>query len=133
MTGGIGIGWMRGRIALALVALALLLRVIVPAGFMPAAGQGFAITLCTGMGAVAAWVDGEGHVHKGKPASGKDVHQPCAFAGAGLAAHLPDMAGDVAVAMSARPARLPGLLLAVAIGRGLAAPPPPSTGPPPAP
>src|SRR3546814_3911424 len=55
---------MRGKAALGLLALALMFRVLIPVGWMPTTGSGFAITLCTGMGAVTAWVDKDGHTHK---------------------------------------------------------------------
>jgi len=129
MTGAwIRVGTLRGNAALALIAFALLLRVLIPAGFMPAAGQGFAITLCTSMGAIPAWVDAKGNVHKGKPATDKQDKQPCPFAAFGVAMAMPGAAdaGILSVAAFA----LPSLFRTVAIGRGLAAPPPPPTGPP---
>lgn len=121
-------GW-RATAALGLVVLALLLRILIPSGFMPAQGQGFAITLCTGDGAVAAWVDGDGTVHKGKTSDAQPEH-PCTFGGFSAAVHLPELA-----AASITPLRLAIVLplfgtATVAIGRGLAAPPPLSTGPP---
>ncbi|WP_336965858.1 hypothetical protein [Sphingobium aquiterrae] len=121
---------MRGNIALMLVALALMMRALVPAGWMPASGKGVAITLCTGMGAVSAWVDEGGIVHKGKPLSGTPADHPCAFAGIGIAADLPSALP--AMALAPLPAAiLPALrATAIGVGRGLAAPPPPPTGPP---
>ena len=120
---------MRDRIALGLLALALLMRVMVPAGWMPAAGNGMAITLCTGMGPVAAWIDADGKVHKQGPSDSRS-DQPCAFSGLGTAFDLPTV-HDVSAAPL--PAGLPLLAAQAAtvdIGRGLAAPPPPATGPP---
>lgn len=121
---------LRANVAAGLVVLALLLRVLVPAGWMPAAtDSGYAITLCSGMGAVSAWVDAEGKLHKEKPSKAKTDH-PCVFSGFGAAIDLPAFnAGPML------PSLLAGTLLAplsitVAIGRGLAAPPPPPTGPP---
>ncbi|MES2441785.1 MAG: hypothetical protein V4574_03075 [Pseudomonadota bacterium] len=120
---------LRDRIAVALLALALVARVLVPAGWMPAEGRGLAITLCSGGSAVAAWVDAAGKVHKGdhQPAGAPD--HPCAFAGLGapmlggevFPAILPASASDEAASLALTPA---------AVGRGLAAPPPPATGPP---
>lgn len=126
----IAIDRLRAHVALGLVALALLLRILVPAGWMPAAsGSGYAITLCTGMGSVSAWVDAEGKVHKEKPADASTGH-PCVFSGFSAAIDLPVLDGGAI----AHPLHVGTLLLplatAVAIGRGLAAPPPPSTGPP---
>lgn len=109
--------------------LALAARVLVPAGWMPSEGRGFAITLCSGGAAVTAWVGADGKVHKEDPQpAGAPDHQ-CAFAGLGapalgsdpIAAAVPAPASSYEVAVASAPA---------AIGRGLAAPPPPATGPP---
>ena len=130
---GRGIIATRSRMAmvLALLLCALFARALVPAGWMPAiAGEGYTITLCTGAGAMSVWVDGEGQVHKQKPSNSDRTDQPCAFAGFLNAATLPDMIGGPApfVAYAAVQAILP--VTTLAIGRGLAAPPPPPTGPP---
>jgi hypothetical protein len=122
------LGTLRGNAALALIAFALMLRVLIPAGFMPVAGQGFAITLCTSMGSVSAWVDDQGNVHKGKKSPDKQDKAPCPFAAFAAAIALPGFADLPIVAAAAD--RLPLLFHAVSVGRGLAAPPPPSTGPP---
>lgn len=115
---------------MALLALALALRVLVPAGWMPAEGQGMAITLCSGEGAISVWVDAEGKIHKHDPAKGSMADHPCAFAGMGA----PMLGGDVPAPSLALPAprnEIAGLTPApAAIGQGLAAPPPPPTGPP---
>lgn len=125
---GHSIGDLRGRTALALLMLALLMRVMIPAGWMPAAGSGYAITLCTGTGAVSAWIDKDGNVHKGKPADSKP-DQPCAFSGFSAVLDLPFSVGLPLAPISAT-ALIAAKLLAVTIGHGLAAPPPPPTGPP---
>ena len=120
----------RGRIALAFVVLALLLRVMVPAGWMPnASARGYAITLCTGMGAVSAWVDGDGRIHKSRPGENRPDH-PCVFSGFGAAVHLPSLSAIAIASPLAQAMPVPIAQTAVAIGRGLAAPPPPPTGPP---
>lgn len=117
-------------LTLLLVACALLLRVAIPAGWMPTTGADglVRITLCTGQGQMEAWVDGDGRIHDRKPEPKTD--HPCAFAGliapaidaAPIDAPLPfARTGDVAPAFAHA---------TVAIGRGLAAPPPPPTGPP---
>lgn len=115
---------------MALLALALALRVLVPAGWMPAEGQGVAITLCSGEGAVPAWVDAQGKIHKHDPAQGSMADHPCAFAGMGA----PMLGGEVPAPPLALPVprdEIAGLAIApAAIGQGLAAPPPPATGPP---
>jgi hypothetical protein len=113
--------------ALALVALALLVRAAIPAGWMPASDGGRWITLCTGSGAVAAFVDADGVRHD-DPAPAAQDH-PCAFAGVAVPLTPPlAIAVPLPSFETARPARLAAAT--VAIGRGLAAPPPPSTGPP---
>lgn len=122
-------GRRRGRIALGFVVLALFMRLLVPAGWMPAADRGLMITLCTGTGAQQAWIDEQGNIHKGEPGEGQADH-PCVFGGFAAVLKLPSgpdaLAGPLPVATA-----LPVLAAtAVAIGRGLAAPPPPATGPP---
>lgn len=122
--------FLREPIALALIALALLMRVLVPGGWMPATtGQGFAITLCTGTGMETAWIDAEGGIHKEKPSGEAGADQHCAFAGMGMAM-LDGDAPAAIVAPAPAQVELPARPLQVAIGQGLAAPPPPATGPP---
>lgn len=117
-------------VAAALILLALALRVIIPAGFMPSAERSFTLTVCAGMDTQTVWMDKSGKLHKEDPAKGKSVeHQPCAFAGAAMA---PDVAADQS--FSALPpvalARRAFAVTEIAVGRGLAAPPPPAIGPP---
>lgn len=128
---GVGTGRRgRGAWTLGLLALALFSRILVPAGWMPAMqGQGYAITLCTGAGALSAWVDDAGNVHKGKPVSDRQGDHPCAFAGIAAAAAIP-AAGAAAPVIALTAMRLPRAVMESAVGRGLAAPPPPPTGPP---
>jgi hypothetical protein len=120
---------MRQRLFPLLAVLALAIRILVPAGYMPADGKGLQITLCTGDGMVAAWVDGQGNLHKGEKApEGKGDH-PCAFAGVGALAEAGSPADALeppALISHAQPAR-PDRAVP---GRGLAAPPPRQTGPP---
>lgn len=127
---GLWLETMNRRLALAFIAIALLMRLLVPAGFMPATGQGFAITLCTGMGAMPAWVDKHGHIHKGKQTPDKPVEHPCGFGAFGAALDLPGGAAGLALPFVVIRTLLTALGEAVSIGHGLAAPPPPSTGPP---
>jgi hypothetical protein len=115
-----------------LLVAALLGKVLAPAGWMPVAtAQGFTFMLCSDQGQTQAWVDGSGRLHRGEapgPAqpAAKDA---CPYGALAAAAALPD-----APALAAHlPAgtRAPALRPAgVTIGRGLAAPPPPATGPP---
>ena len=109
----------------ALAFVALVLKVLAPPGFMVAPGQPFPIVICTGHGpAVAAPTKGGDPVNKSKPDA------PCAFSGNGVGAIPPgDLHADIPTAtlyqilVSSAPADLTP-------GRGLAAPPPPSQGPP---
>lgn len=122
----------RSRLAVLVCAATLMLRVLVPAGWMPgmAADGMIRIELCSGAGTVTAWMDRDGRVHGEKPggtASGMD--QPCAFSGLAL----PFTGGEPGVTLRVPPLPSQPLLLpalALAVGRGLAAPPPPPTGPP---
>lgn len=120
----------RNALALGLLAFALFLRLVVPAGWMPVAGGGFAITLCTGMGAVEAWVDENGDVHKKAPEPTGNTDQPCTFAWLSAALTTPGEIGAMAPLALAMIRTLVMRVAEVAIGRGLAAPPPPPTGPP---
>lgn len=121
-------GW-RSRAAIALIGLAIMMRVLVPAGFMPQVGQGFAITLCTGFGAMPAWVDADGKVHKGQTAPENPSSEHCVFAGFVAALDLP-APGIAALPLLSIAMALPRYSAPAAIGHGLAAPPPPATGPP---
>lgn len=125
--------------ALALLGMALLLRALVPMGWMPAhAATGVAIELCSGRmpsasdpqlraaqtlldAALAGTADSKDH-------GGKSKDQPCTFAG------LTPVGGPPADIIDPSPAAMPSALIPAlhptAIGRGLPAPPPPSTGPP---
>jgi hypothetical protein len=109
----------------AMVALAF--AVIVPPGFMPARaadGQGLAVVICTGHGPLQVGVPGD---HQA-PAQKSKAGAACPFAAAATAPP------PAAPAVFEGPARLAALTPVVAgdqsPGRGLAAPPPPATGPP---
>lgn len=122
--------------ALGALTLMLLLRVLIPSGWMPVAtpNGGFAVTLCIDGGAVSAWIDADGRLHRTATADGpsKDMpgkDAPCAFAAAGLPP-LPALVIDVAARIALLVVAPPLRDTVVAIGRGLAAPPPPATGPP---
>ena len=118
------------NIAAALILLALALRVIIPSGFMPSSERGFALTICTGMDTQTVWMDKSGKLHKEDPSKGKSVeHQPCAFAGAAMAADV--LFADFQVAMAPVALAIPVFAKReVSVGAGLAAPPPPAIGPP---
>jgi hypothetical protein len=107
--------------------LALLAQVLAPQGFMVARQGGLpAIVICTGHGPVLSRDDLGGHPAKSPNAKPDMV---CGFAGhgLGLAASPPLM---VARAMAWSPPVLVASSADLAPGRGLAAPPPPSQGPP---
>ncbi|MBY0582823.1 MAG: DUF2946 family protein [Sphingomonas sp.] len=119
------------QVAVAMIACAMLLRALIPAGWMPAADARGAIHLamCSGMGPQTASMDHTGKVHKDMPSGGHRDTQPCGFAvlGHGLD-DLPILTLPMPLLRTASIA--PGAKHAVSVGRGLAAPPPPSTGPP---
>ena len=105
--------------------LALILHVLTPPGFMlTARPAGPAIVICTGHG---SWT-----VPSPAKAPIKTSHADgaCAFAGHGVASAPPPVAAVSSAAHA--PAPVASLAIAdLAPGRGLAAPPPPSQGPPP--
>jgi hypothetical protein len=111
---------------LLLVLLALAVRLATPDGWMLASGDGHGaprMIICTG------------HVEAGAPTPGRPdkadhSQHPCVFAGAHAAAAPPMLVaslGTTSVVISAPP---PARLADQRPGRGLAAPPPPSHGPP---
>lgn len=116
-------------VALALVALALVVKVLVPPGFMVAAnnGGGQALVICTGHGALQLTVHA---TDPSKPPPQKKSDAPCAFSGS---ATPPSPSLVAAIAEPYAHAALPIVAVRpsyVAPGRGLAAPPPPSQAPP---
>ena len=123
------------HVCLTLVAFALMLKVLVPAGFMvgpPSSGLPFPLVLCTSQGPLV--VDGgealPGH-HEGGRAPGGQAHDsPCAFAGHGAGAPPPSDLPVAAIAFVAFREPAPTLAPDVAPGRGLAGPPLPARGPP---
>jgi hypothetical protein len=115
------------RVMTALAFLALAFAVVVPPGFMPAShadGRGFAIVICTGHGPLQLDRSSD---HKAPPGKSK-ASAACPFA----ANVTPPLAPAFAVAV--RPAVFGVVTSAAAShrapGLGLAAPPPPATGPP---
>jgi hypothetical protein len=115
------------RWAVGLALVALFLNGATPAGFMLARQDGRAtITICTGHGAALSIADLAGHPGK-SPQSKPDA--PCAFAGHG-AVVSPPLAALIAIPTGRLSAPLVAARFDLAPGRGLAAPPPPSQGPP---
>lgn len=123
-------GWIlhgSGRLGGALAALALLVQTLVPAGFM-VSGQARppGLVICTGHAPVV--INLGDHGQPGKSPASKTVGT-CVFAGhaATTAPVAPPILASVAYAIA------PALTLTgydLTPGRGLAAPPPPSQGPP---
>lgn len=119
------------HIAISLALIALMLRVLVPPGFMipnQADQRGFAIVLCTAQGAQTIELDQDAP-SKDAPAPTRNDKHPCAFSAPAQALTPPQVAAIVAVVWASAP-RPAIATMAAAPGRGLAAPPPPQTGPP---
>ena len=108
----------------AIVALALAIRVLVPQGWMPDGTGG--VMMCSGSAPVVMVPATHGG-HEMPPGHGQD--HPCPFAALGLAAAPP---AGVAPLLPPAAVAAAGELVAhsIAVGHGLAAPPPPATGPP---
>lgn len=113
---------------LTLAFIALLCNVLAPPGYMLANrpdGSAVAVVLCTAQGQVDITPD-QGHAPGRKPSS----DMPCAFAGHGVGVAPP---APLSVALADFAYSQGAVVLAasdLAPGRGLAAPPPPSQGPP---
>jgi hypothetical protein len=112
----------------AMLFVAVAMRLVVPSGWMPSVdASGIKITICSGLGIVEATIGADGKIHKSSPHDGIAKDSPCAFASVGAA----DVAHAVAAPLLGAPSPLPlALPHYLTIGQGLAAPPPPSTGPP---
>ena len=117
------------NVAAILVVMALAVRVLVPAGWMPSTENAFALTMCAGADTHTVWLTKDGKLHKEDPSKGKGAsHAPCAFASASAVADVPT---DAAVALSAPQTNVPSITrYQLRVGQGLAAPPPRATGPP---
>jgi hypothetical protein len=99
-----------GRLALALVAIALLTKAVIPSGFMLSPVNGaVAIVLCSGQGpAMAGMAMAKSGDSQGQhPADGKTLDHPCAFSSLSMAAAM-----GVAIALLA-------LALAYVLARGV--------------
>ena len=118
-------GWRGVFLTLALLALAM--KVAAPPGFMFAPtspGSPFTLMICTGHGPL---ILGTSH-HKGGASQSKS-EAPCAFAGH-AAPPTPAFGPEIAVAAYAHAIQPTAIRFDLVPGRGLAAPPPPSQGPP---
>lgn len=119
------------RLALTLMVVAVAARMLVPQGWMPSRAPGQIITICTGVdGMTRAVLGKDGKLHKLPDGEEhKKSDNPCAFAGMATAVAMPDVpVADLAPLAATQIAH--SVQNNVTVGRGLAAPPPPSTGPP---
>jgi hypothetical protein len=120
----------------ALIALALLIQTCVPAGWMPAhAGRTVTLTWCGDTSIVPAahraaslLADASNERNRENNDSERSPKVSCAFAvnGTSLAADGDSTLIEVLVVL----ASICGVPVAASVGQGLAAPPPPATGPP---
>lgn len=126
------------RPQLVAIAAILLLKALVPSGWMPMAQDGSVrIVPCGGWAPAPRAVVAEHHDNHAAPSAGHGQHHedgqsvepPCAFAGLGLAWTLPPPFASAA-ALAPQAAMPGGVHHRLQPGRGLAAPPPPATGPP---
>jgi hypothetical protein len=79
----------RSHLLLAVILPALVLRALIPFGFMPVAGSGGpALQLCSGVAAMAGAPSGHQH-HHGTGSSDGSVHALCAFAASAAPAVTP--------------------------------------------
>ncbi len=122
---------MRGNYPLILLlSLALFAKALIPAGWMPSPGKAFEITVCMGVGSQSMWLDKNGTLHDENPDDEADeVQASCPFVASASLADLPS-ASAMPEAEVAPAGRHFAPRPAAAIGHGLAAPPPPQTGPP---
>jgi len=118
-----------------LAVLALAMKVMIPSGFMAAPTQtgGITLVICTGHGPLKIESEGarQGGAGKRAPADKPGHDAPCVFAGHGAAAPAPEpVPTEVARLAPAPSSAAPAPARDLTPGRGLAAPPPPSRGPP---
>ncbi|MET0545553.1 MAG: DUF2946 family protein, partial [Caulobacterales bacterium] len=127
--------WRQALTAIAL--LALCVRALIPGGYMlggqSADGQSVLVTLCSAQGPMQIAIDlDSGAVHQTKDDvdhSGKtDAHAPCVFAA--MAALAAPALGPAPIDLEFAALTIPARAEYVRPGLGLAAPPPPATGPP---
>lgn len=119
-----------------LAALALAIKIMIPAGFMTAPPSAeelpFTLVLCTAQGAVTVQADDlapQNHDDQ-DPGQSAAHDSPCAFAGHGAGAPPPNLLDARAVEFVAYRAPAATQVVDRAPGRGLAAPPLPARGPP---
>lgn len=118
---------------MAFAALAIALKVLIPAGFMAAPdrnGSPFAVVLCTGQGAKVVEPGGLMSAEHDAPDQKAPHDPPCPFAGHGAAALASPLFAASHVEFAAYAPPVAGPAAHPAPGRGLAAPPLPARGPP---
>ena len=121
--GGMGQGRLTRRPGLVVLALlAVWVQALIPAGYMVAPGQSPGLVICTGHGPLTS------HDQPGGPANSSH-DSACVFAGHGLAM-APPLAAILPTATVVAHAPVIARAVPQPPGRGLAAPPPPSQGPP---
>jgi hypothetical protein len=118
------------RLLIAFALIAFAVRGLIPMGWMATGERGFEITICTGLDTHKAWLDSKGKLHKQDPSKKASPDpEPCAFGALAMAADFGFQGSPAFPALKAAVAdHHPDYL--ISIGRGLAAPPPPATGPP---
>lgn len=119
----------RTRLVAWLFAFVLLARILVPAGWMPSTQDGRWISICSASGETMVWLDADGTAHSSKGGGEQHKDGSCVFGAVSLAFDVPAAPYTLSVAPVASAAPLTALV-SVSVGRGLAAPPPPKTGPP---
>lgn len=120
--------WWRS-VCMTLAALALVVKIAIPTGFMVADANagGFPLVLCTAGGAVVIdSVPGAPTDHKAP----RSHEAPCAFVGHGAAFVAPDLVGETLAQPIVYAPISPERPASISPGRGLVAPPPPARGPP---
>lgn len=122
----------RGLLA-AMALLVLAIQLIAPAGFMPVrTGQGVLVTLCTGQGAVRVLVDRERAPAKAHHPQdeGAPIQQHCSFAASAQPLVPPLTLADLPLPAWQTVFGPVAFALKTGLIARLAAPPPPSSGPP---
>ena len=137
MSWGARLGWM-SRVSIALAALAIFVKLLVPAGYMlspQTASNGLpSMVICTGHGELVVSVDADGQPTPPDPAKhddgkSKSGDHPCTFASSS-AAHVAPMFYAVSAPVRMASVQSSPTLTTQRPGLGLAAPPPYTTGPP---
>lgn len=115
----------------ALLVLAFAARIMAPSGFMPVRTDGGVfVTLCTGQGAVKVMVERDSVPSPSGRHDGGGTNDHCPFAGGASAPVLPALAALALLPVWHSPTGPIAFALRTGWIARLAAPPPPSSGPP---